>query len=81
VDEVVVVMGLCVRQCEAEEGPKGMKLNVMARFQVHRVKQQWRVMGGGGSVVWMRWLWRHSLVFDNVREGEPKSETKSETEP
>jgi len=62
-------------------GPKTTKLSAMARFRAHCVKRQWRVMGGGGGVVWMRWFWRRSLVFDNVRGGEPKSETKSETEP
>jgi hypothetical protein len=42
---------------------------MIAQFQVCHVEQQWRVIGGGGGVVWMRWWQWCSLVFDNVAGG------------
>jgi hypothetical protein len=51
VDEVVVVVGLCVRKREAGGGlgPNPTKPSAMARFRVRRVKRRWRAMGGGGG--------------------------------
>jgi len=58
VDDVVVVVGLCVRKCEAGGGagrPNPTKPSAMARFRARRVKRRWRAMGGGGGMRWMRW--------------------------
>jgi hypothetical protein len=49
VDEVVMVVGLCVHKHEAGGGglrPNPMKPSAMARFWVRRVEWQWRAMGG-----------------------------------
>jgi hypothetical protein len=75
VDEVVVVVGLCVRKREAGggaggqiRGRRGTKPSAMARFRARRVKRRWRVMGGGGGVWWMRWWRWWGCAFANARQ-------------
>ena len=56
VDKVVVVVGLCIRKCEAGGGlgPNPTKPSMMAWFWARHAKRQWRTMGGGGGTRWIR---------------------------
>jgi len=58
----------------------GAKTIKPSTIRVHRVKRRWRVMGGGGCMVWMRWWRWWGRVSANVRQkrglGAKKRETK-----
>jgi hypothetical protein len=68
-DEVVVVVGCCVRKREAEEGlgAKNHEMNTIARFRVRRAKRWRRTMVGGGDVVQVSWWWWWGCAFANTR--------------
>ena len=82
VNDVLGVVGLRVRKCEAGGGggAKSEKSSAMARFRARRVKWRWRVMGGGGETRWIQWWWLWGCAFANARQeelGGPKSQNRA----